>query len=194
MEPDGIYNHPLKDLTKVEGTYTFRAVATYGDGCRATREVTWSIHVEPGIDPVLTTVTVVDVTDRPDGRRGTLVITPHDRYGNPLGPGRPDAFTVSPMPGVNVRGKVKDRGDGSYTVSVSWDPAVNPGVIVQQPDRPPVIVAPTGPGLPPVPGRDCTEAAGQLLDCLGLHAPDVKRVRVKSVCLEVDLKNGCGDC
>ncbi|MEV6386892.1 hypothetical protein [Nocardia xishanensis] len=33
MESDGIFNNPLKDLTKAEGTYHFRAVATYGEKC-----------------------------------------------------------------------------------------------------------------------------------------------------------------
>jgi hypothetical protein len=150
MEPDGIYNNHLTDLTRVEGTYQFRAVATYGEGCSATREAFWAIHVEPGIDPGHSGVTVVDVTDQPDGRHGVLVITPRDRYDNPLGPGRGNGFTVSPMPGVRVNGTVKDRGDGSYGVDVVWDGSVapQPGVLVQQPDRDPVIVTPPGGGAP----------------------------------------------
>jgi hypothetical protein len=188
MEPDGVYNNQLKDLTRAEGTYHFRAVATYGEGCRATREAFWSIHVEPGIDPKRSEVTVVDISDHPDGRHGTLVITPRDRYGNPLGPGRGDVFTVSPLLGVSVGGKIKDRGDGSYGVSVVWDVSVTvvPGVLVHQADRDP---APITPPVPPVAGHDCTDAAGKLLDCLGLNDPDVKSVRVKSVCIEVDLKD-----
>jgi len=197
MEPDGIYNQRLKDLTRVEGTYQFRAVATYDEGCRATREAFWSIHVEPSIDPDRSDVTVVGVNDRPDGRHGTFVIVPRDRYGNPLGPGRGDGFTVSPMPGVRITGRVKDRGDGSYGVSIVWDITVTllPGVLVRQPDRNPVAMTPPKTTVPPVLGHDCTAAAGKLLNCLGLDDPDVKSVRVKSVCLEVDLKNpkGCGD-
>jgi hypothetical protein len=196
MEPDGIYNNRLKDLTRAEGTYEFRAVATFGEGCRATREAFWSIHVEPAIDPGRSDVQVVDVTDLPDGRHGTLVITPRDPYGNPLGPGRGDRVTVSPIPGVVVGGKVKDRGDGSYGVDVVWDESVtpSPGVLVHQPDRNPVTMTPAGTGTPPA--KDCTKAAGKLLDCLGLDGPDVKSVRVKSVCVEIDLKGckGCGDC
>lgn len=155
MEPDGVYNQRLKDLTRVEGTYQFRAVATYGEGCRATREALWSIHVEPGIDPVRSDVRVIDVTDRPDGRHGTLVIVPRDRYGNPLGPGRGDGFTVSPLPGVRVDGKVKDRGDGSYGVSIVWDVAVTlvPGVLVHQPERDPMSMTP--PVAPPVAKPRC---------------------------------------
>jgi len=193
MEPDGVYNHPLEDLTKAEGTYHFRAVATYGKDCRATREVTWSVHVEPAIDPDRTIITLVDVVDQPDGRQGTLVITPRDPYDNPLGPGRGDHFTVLPLPGVIVDGKVKDKGDGSYTVSVFWDPQVvqTPGVVVQQPDRSPVVVTPPGAVKPPAGTDDCANAAEKLLDCLGLQDPDVKRVKVKRVSIDIDLNDSC---
>jgi hypothetical protein len=187
MEPDGIFNNRLKDLARVEGTYNFRAVASYGEGCRATREAFWSVHVEPGIDPDKSDVFVEDITDKPDGRYGTLVIVPRDSFGNPLGPGRGDRFTVSPMPGVIFPGKVKDRGDGGYGVGVVWDASVTqfPGVLVQQPDRNPVTMTP-GTVNPPAP--DCTDAASKLLSCLGLDDPHVKSVQVKSVCLKVNLK------
>jgi hypothetical protein len=183
LEPDGIYNHRLKDLTLVEGTYQFHAVATYGEGCTATREAFWAIHVEPGIDPGKTGVTVVVIGDQPDGRHGTLVITPNDVYGNPLGPGRGDRFTVSPLPGVKISGGVKDRGDGSYGVDIVWDPSVAPGVLVNQPDRDPLTITPS------VPHRDCTKAAGNLLDCLGLPHGEVKNVHVKRVCLDIEMKD-----
>ena len=190
LEPDGIFNNRLKDLTRVEGTYHFRAVATYGEDCRATREAHWSIHVEPAIDPGRSDVTVLDIAEQPGGRHGTLVIFPRDPYGNPIGPGRTGLFTVSPLPGVVIDGKVKDRGDGSYAVGVVWDPGVTPqpGVLVQQPERDPVVLTPPGGTVPSTGGPDCTAAAAKLLDCLGLHDPQVKQVRVKSVCLEVDLK------
>jgi hypothetical protein len=192
MEPDGIYNNRLKDLTKVEGTYEFRAVATFGEGCTATREAFWSVHVEPAIDPGRSDVQFADVTQQADGQHGTL----RDPYGNPLGPGRGDRFNVSPIPGVKITGNVKDRGDGTYGVGIVWDPSVGPvpGVVVQQPDRDPATLTPFGPGQPPA--KDCAEPAEKLLDCLGLKNPEVKRVRVKSVCLEIDLKDekGCKDC
>lgn len=192
MEPDGIYNLPLTDLAKAEGTYHFRAVATYGHDCKATREAAWSIHVEPAIDPRKTLVTIIDITDRPDGRHGTLVITPRDPYDNPLGPGRGNVFTVTPLPGVSIVGTVKDRGDGSYTVEVTWTAPATPGVVVQQPDRPPVVVAPPRGEVPPGGGHDCTDAAQSLLDCLGLDDPKVACVRVKSVNVEIELKDkGC---
>jgi hypothetical protein len=192
MEADGVFNHPLKDFARAEGTYSFRALARYGQGCRATREIHWAVHVQPGIDPDSTDVTLVDITDVDGGQRGTLVLVPHDRYDNPLGPGRGGSFTVTPLPGVEVVGPVKDAGDGSYSVVVVWDPDTStPGVVVQQPDRPPIPVVPdgyaTGDCRP-----DCNDAAADLLDCLGLHDSQVKRVQVKSVCVEVDMEQS--DC
>lgn len=195
MEPDGIYNNRLKDLTRAEGTYQFRAVATYGEGCIATREAHWSVHVEPAIDRGRSDVTLVNVADLPGGRRGTLVIFPRDPYGNPIGPGRGDLFTVSPLPGVEIGGKVKDKGNGIYEVDIEWDPAVTPvpGVLVSQPDRNPVMLTPPAGTDPTAPCPDCNKPAEKLLDCLGLHHPDVKDVRIKSVCIEVDLKTPkCG--
>lgn len=190
MEPDGIYNNHMSDLLRAEGTYQFRAVASFGDGCVATREAHWSVHVEPGIDPGRTVVTVVNVSDVPGGREGTLVITPMDPYGNPIGPGRGGLFTVTPLPGVQVIGPVRDRGDGGYEVGVVWDPNIvpQPGVVVQQPDRPPIVVQPTPGTGAPCPPRDCGGPAGELLDCLGLKDVDVKTVRVTRVCLEVDVQ------
>jgi hypothetical protein len=120
-----------------------RAVATYGDGCRGRREATWSLHVELGIDPGRTGVEVTEGGSGPGGTlTGTIRLTPRDRYGSPLGPGRSDRFEVSPQPGTTVTGPVTDRGDGSYFVPISWDPAVGgPGLIVVQAERSPVPIA-----------------------------------------------------
>jgi hypothetical protein len=190
MEPDGVFNNRLRDLTRAEGTYHFRAVASYGEGCCATREAMWSVHVEPGIDSGRSDVTLVDVADQPDGRHGKLVIVPRDRYGNPLGPGRGDGFTLSPRPGVRLGGRVRDRGDGSYEVSVVWDASNTtvPGVWVQQPDRPAVVMAPPATGVASTCGQECGEAAGKLLSCLGFREPEVKAVSVESVSIKVDLE------
>jgi hypothetical protein len=142
FERDGIFGEILKDLTRFEGTYSFHAVATFGDGCTATREAFWSITVDPSIDPSRTTVEPVD---------GGIRITPHDGYGNPLGPGRGDRFDVAGLPGVTVTASPVDNGDGSYTVPADWDPNAtpNPGVVVTQPDRPPVPLVPVVPAKPP---------------------------------------------
>lgn len=145
MEPDGIFGNPLSNLLKVEGSYAFRAVATHGDTCTATREALWTFHVDVAVDPSRTGVTLnLTGTGAGGNRTGTATITPRDSYGNNLGPGRGDGIQVTGVPGTTVTGPVKDNGDGSYTVPISWNPGsgTGPGVIVGQPGRPPVIVQP----------------------------------------------------
>jgi len=139
-EPAGIFGSPLKDLLAVEGEYTFHFLATYGDSCIATRELMWSTHVDTGVDGTYSVV-----TPNIAGGNGTINITPKDRYGNNIGPGRADGFTIAGVPGTTITGPVKDNGDGSYTVPVSWNPASGnpPGVVISQPGRPPVVVTDT---------------------------------------------------
>jgi hypothetical protein len=151
MEPDGIFGNPFTNLLTIEGSYTFRAMATYGDQCTGTREALWTLHIEVGIDPAHSDVTVHFTGTRPDGQRtGTVTITPRDFYGNHLGPGRADGISVTGVPGTTVTGPVKDNGDGTYTVPIVSDSGSDEGVgvVVGQPGRPPVVVQP-----PPKP--DC---------------------------------------
>jgi V8-like Glu-specific endopeptidase len=54
MEPDGIFGEVVDDLTRFEGTYEFRAVATYGPGAEGRREAKWSITVGLDDDPYRT--------------------------------------------------------------------------------------------------------------------------------------------
>jgi len=136
-EPAGLFGNPLKDLLTMEGNYTFHFQATYGDTCTATRELLWSLHVDPGIDSSRTTVTT-----NVSGGTGTITLVPKDKYGNNLGPGRGDGLSITGAPGTTVTGPVRDNGDGSYTVPVSWDPSSEDGtgVVIGQPGRPPVVV------------------------------------------------------
>ena len=145
-EAAGIFGNPLEDLLTVEGDYTFRFQATYGEGCNATRELLWSVHVDTGVDPSRTAVTV-----NVSGGTGTITFIPRDKYGNNLGPGRGDGFTVTGAPGTMVTGPITDNGDGSYTVPVTYDPSTgdNPGVVIGQPGRPPIIVHGPGSGKDP---------------------------------------------
>jgi V8-like Glu-specific endopeptidase len=154
FEPIGLFGRPMKDLLAFEGDYTFHAVATYGEECVSSRELQWSIHVRAAIDPGRTGVDVVRTGTRIDGQAtGTVTVTPRDPFGNLVGPGQD--LIVSGTPGTTVTGPVTDNGDGTYTVPVAWDPeAGDPGLIVGQPGRPAVVVAPpkTDPGPD---GRRC---------------------------------------
>jgi hypothetical protein len=156
MEPDGIFANPLSDLTRTEGSYTFRAVAEFGDGCTATRETFWSAQVDVGIDPGATTVTTTVVDTQPDGRqRVQVTVTPRDRFGNHVGPGRIDDFEITAPTGGELSGAITDLGNGSYVQEVLWDPSssIPPGLIITQPERPPVIVLPPLPPARKTPGR-----------------------------------------
>jgi hypothetical protein len=149
MEPDGIFGAKLDDLFVHEGNYTFRAVATYGDGCEGTREITWSAQVVPGIDGSNTTIVTELIENLPNGKQKIKIkITPKDKYGNLVGPGRVDMIDLSAVAGTDVAGPVKDNGDGTYTVVVIHDPASGnvPGVVVTQPGRDPVVVTPPASG------------------------------------------------
>jgi hypothetical protein len=143
FEEAALFGAALSDLLAVEGTYTFHFQATYGEGCRATRELFWALPVEVGIDPGSSTTTVKPTGKLPNGNNGgTIAIVPCDRFGNKVGPGKGGGMTVGGAPGTTVTGPPQDNGDGSYTVPVEWDPfsPQGPGLTITQPERPPVVV------------------------------------------------------
>jgi hypothetical protein len=145
FEPTATFGKPLVDFLTVEGNYTFHAIATYSRDCTGMREMTWSLHVDVGIDPGKTTVTITDLPPSPDGGACfSMTFTPRDKYGNLLGPGRAEGFTVQAQPGSTPLGAVTDLGNGSYQVDVCTDPGtINPPQIgIVQPGRPPVAVGP----------------------------------------------------
>lgn len=142
FEASGVYGNPLANLLTMEGNYTFHVKAVYGTGCMSTRELVWTQHVAVKINPAQTTATTTVTGTNPDGSTAwTITITPRDSYGNKLGPGHSDGFTVTDGPGTIVTGPIQDNGDGSYTVPVSLHPAEGqPTVIIAQPGLPPIAV------------------------------------------------------
>ena len=145
FEGGGTFGKALSNLFTVEGNYTFHAKTSYGEDCAGMRELAWSIHVDVGIDPGNTIVTTTPLDPHPDGGPCLrMVFTPRDKYGNRLGPGRSDGFKVGPRPGSKPPGPVVDLGHGSYQVDVCSDPdsLEPPGIVIVQPERPPVTIGP----------------------------------------------------
>lgn len=143
FEASGTFGRAMSDLLTVEGNYTFLAQSTYGTDCAGMRQLAWSIHVEVGIDPGRTTVTTTPLPPRPDGGACVrMTFTPRDKYGNLLGPGLSDSFTIAPQPGSEPSGAVTDLRNGSYQVDVCSDPdsLEPPRIGIVQPGRPPVVV------------------------------------------------------
>ena len=149
FEPSGVFGREFPDLLTTEGNYTFRFKATYGEGCVASRELFWTLHVNTGIDPGKTDITSTVISDLADGRRLVKIdFIPRDKYGNHVGPGRLESLSISGTAGTTPKEQPQDNRDGSYSVVATWDPSVAPapGIVVSQPDRPPVIVQQPGGG------------------------------------------------
>ncbi|MFN7923889.1 MAG: vWA domain-containing protein [Bryobacteraceae bacterium] len=144
FEGGSTFGKAMPDLLRAEGNYTFHAKATYGEGCSGMREILWSIHVETGIDPGKTTVTSTPI-DPNGGSCYRMTFTPRDKYGNLLGPGRTDAFTIAAQPGSTPSSGVTDLGNGSYQVDICSDPdSLDPPKFgIEQPGRPAVVVGPS---------------------------------------------------
>jgi hypothetical protein len=146
IEDDGMFGNRLDDLALFEGDYTLHARATFGNACSSSRELFWSDYVSVGIDPNTTQVITQTTGFLNDGRTQiSISLTPRDRYGNFLGPGRPDAFQLTGDIGTETIGQVVDVGNDSYIQDVAWDPTFGapPGLVIAQPEREPVLVVDT---------------------------------------------------
>ncbi len=196
FERDGVYTARLDDATRFEGTYMIHARATYpcGSGI-GTREAIWSVHVEPGIDPDRSEATILETNSENDGASyGVLRFVPRDRYGNPLGPNRPEYVNLTPV-GATPVGPMRSEPDGSYEQGIRY-PAGKPPTAAHLPaPNGKLVLIPIAPHYEsqqpcrPTRPRDCGPAADQLLGCLGIQGPRAKNVRIKSVCLEVRLRD-----
>ncbi len=142
FEGGGRFGKEVVDLLTVDGDYTVHAVATYGDDCVAHRELLFSWHVEVGVDAAASDVVVTASGTSGGDTTGTVTITPKDRFGNHVGPGRLDGLGFSGVAGTTVTGPAVDLGNGSYDVPARWPVGGTPGVVVGQPGRTPVVVTP----------------------------------------------------
>ncbi|KAH8889104.1 hypothetical protein GQ53DRAFT_825865 [Thozetella sp. PMI_491] len=143
LEPTGVYGRMLNNSLVVEGDFFFHAVASSlgDDDCVYTREVLWSVHVGIGIDAAFTDVTLANRGSGSGGQSiGVAVVTPKDRYGNYLGPGRSADVTWEGVGSAVVTGAVVDNNNGLYSVPISWNSSAPPGLVMTQPGRSPVSI------------------------------------------------------
>ena len=90
------------------------------------REMRSTLYVSPGIDPTPTSLQISDVgTDASGGQLFDITLAPQDRYGNPLGPGRPSMIGVELGSGVtpadDSSGTFVDQLNDRYMLSVVLD-------------------------------------------------------------------------
>jgi hypothetical protein len=130
VDPDvhprnGVWSGDLTGLGKTDGVYKLRYIFDFtANGCTTRRELTESIYVDVGVDP-RTTKTGADWKLRPDGSMAATVrLTPVDRLGSPLGPGRGGAVSCQPAALCRVEGTIADDGRGTYSIAVSAAPNV----------------------------------------------------------------------
>lgn len=145
FESGGIYGRAVAEQLTLEGHYTAHVKAAFEAPCASARELSWSFVVAVGIDAGRTEVSSTPLGPGPDGRECLqLTITPRDRYGNHLGPGRGHAFDIQAQPGTTIVDAPSDLGNGAYRIKLCWDPAagVPPAVGLVQPERPVVVLTP----------------------------------------------------
>ncbi len=87
------------------------------------RELASTLYVSPGIDPDSSTIQVSQGSTNGNGDHVyNITVTPQDRIGNPIGPGRPHLFGVELGSGVNMADsndvKFMDLLNGQYRLSV----------------------------------------------------------------------------
>lgn len=117
---DGLYANAL-EATQVPGTYTCRFVASgipaVGGGT-TTREWSQSFHNRVAVDPASSTLDLRWLRVSDDRRIYRLTVTPRDRFGNYLGPGRSVRAVV--MQGESARPVVLDDDlDGTYSTELT---------------------------------------------------------------------------
>ena len=116
---DGRYSAYFKDTDR-DGIYTFRLIASNAQTRTKNmynREKVISIPIHAAIHPQSTEVRINVRDFRPESKKTTLkfVVTPRDRFGNKVGPGRAAQI------GFDVKGKIisiNDLSDGSYEVEM----------------------------------------------------------------------------
>lgn len=112
---NGVWSGELSGLGRTDGIYKLRYIFDLtANGCTTRRELVESIYIDVGVDSKTTKVSVDSQGDR---RRVTL--TPADRLGSPLGPGRMTTVSCVPADACKVAGDLRDDGKGAYSIDVT---------------------------------------------------------------------------
>jgi hypothetical protein len=124
---DGIYSGYLT-ATQVAGSYALNLFIQASSRCgRVTRTESTATLVEVApVDPRKSVLTAVG-----SANGYTVLVAPADRFGNLLGPGRPESVEVY-VKGARTTSELRDRLDGSYeqAITLGRDPTPQVTVIV----------------------------------------------------------------
>lgn len=113
---DGYYANSFID-TKVQGSYTFRFVASdipAGNGLTTTREWTKSFYNEVNYEFEYSQIDLQSISSTADGTRYQIKVLPKDRFNNVLGPGHNVQATVGDGKLITLI----DNIDGTYSGSL----------------------------------------------------------------------------
>jgi hypothetical protein len=131
------------DFTAVDGDYHLNAVFRLCNLNRCevesciVREAHQSITIRRQMRPN-SKVTVEKLPSSGDGFRSSIVITPADHEGNPLGPGLVRELVLTPIGDVEIDSKSDLDGRGAYQILVSWKKGTRqrPALMIAQFGRP----------------------------------------------------------
>ena len=127
-EPGNFYwSSYLDRVPIVDGHYALRYMFDFtADGCTTRREANHSMIIEAGVNPDKTQIDIVPQPPSNDGwRRTDLLITPMDRFGNLVGPGRSKGLTCTPAELCRIdSNSTRDGADGTYGFSVAAAPGI----------------------------------------------------------------------
>jgi hypothetical protein len=123
---DGIYSGYLA-ATQVPGSYALGLFVQASSRCgRVTRTESTATLVEvAAADPRRSLLTAVPAA----GGAYTIVVAPADRFGNLVGPGRPESVEIYAR-GAKTVGDLRDRLDGAYEQRIAVERGQDPKVTV----------------------------------------------------------------
>lgn len=143
-----VFGQTIEKMTTVDGNIKFLTRLSFENGCKYNREISWSAHIEVGIDPSHTKLENKLLKKLTNGKKQFhSTFLPCDKYGNFLGPGMIDSLSISIPKNkegtpLGILGELTDNNDGTYSQDITWDDNSKPHLILTQTDRDPIILKP----------------------------------------------------